>query len=760
MNKINSCLIKEKRLFIMLAAVFFMFSAVAARLFYLQILTGQEHLKDVRASIMRTVSESAPRGKIYDRNGIPLADNLSAYKLKIDLSVDVSGLNDMLLNIIRILDENGEEFVDTFPISNIYPYEFLFSSETAEKRWKTDMGMTGDELNLNSAETLEYFRDKFEIPKGLEPDIEKKLLSGREQIYIQRYRKYNMVTLSGKVGYKTIMKIEEQKNLFPGIFIEAEAERNYPQGEAFSHILGYVGSINDEELKEMEAHGYTINDKIGKIGIEKAFELILRGIDGKKAVEVDASGNRINEIKTSEPQNGGDVYLTIDSVLQNKVFNILKENLKDTVIKSIKSGKITLRELYESMEKGGMFSAEEIESIKKLSMNELIEKISSDELKINELNVDPCTGSVVVMDVNTGEVLALVSFPSYDNNQLVNEFNNEYYQKLLKDSTTPLINRPLMERKAPGSVLKMTSAIAGLETGVINENTVIYDKGIYKDAGKPYAKCLIYSRYGATHGATDVRKAIEVSCNYFFYELAYHLGNSKEGTTLDSIEIFDEYMEKFGLNDYSGIEIEESKPKMATPEAKKNAVELNYPDAAQSQKEWMDGDSIRCAIGQSYNSFSAVNIAKYIATLANGGTRYKTTILKAAAPIGESIMYNSAVIEEELGLNEKNTNAVKEGMYLVTHGSLGSLRNHFKSFPIEVAAKTGTAEEANSRPSHSWFAGFAPYDNPQIAVVVMIPFGESEYSPSINTAKQVIGEYFGINREPDTSGMFINKLAE
>lgn len=753
--------IAKTRVFILLGGILFMFSILIVRLYDLQIVHGREHLADIRITTMRTVPITAQRGNIYDRWGVPLAENAVVYSLKMDLSVAVNNINDVLINLIRTLNKDGEKYIDDFPMTKEKPYKFVFSSEGSENRWKTDMWLKEEQMKFSTDELLNFLKDKFQIPPGLTPEEERALISIRAKLYMQRYKKYNAVTVASNIGYKTIAEVEEHYEKYPSVYIEADSERVYPQGEAFSHILGYVGSMNEDELSEYEKYGYTNSDKIGKLGIEKTYELTLNGTDGKRLIEVDALGKRVSEESVEVPVNGGDVFLTIDSNLQKKASKILEDNLKDVLIQNMGSGKITVDKILQSIEKTGIVPSETIEKLKNEPYSEIKEKIISGELSLNEINMDPCTGSVVVMNVETGELLALVSYPQYDNNQLVNQFNNEYYKKLLNDPATPLINRPVMERKAPGSVLKMMSAVAGLETGTISENTIIQDKGVYKDAGLPYAKCLIYSRYGATHGEVDVKKAIEVSCNYFFYELAHRFGNAEDGTTLNSIGVLDEYMEKFGLNDYSGIEIEESKPKMASPEAKATAMENYNADATQSQKKWMDGDSIRCAIGQSYNSFSAVNIAKYIATLANGGTRYKTSLLMGTKEkTQDEIIYSSPIIEENLNLKQETMDTVKEGMYRVTHGNQGTLRNYFKEFPIEVAAKTGTAEEAESRPSHSWFVGFAPYDQPQIAVVVMIPFGESSYSPSTKIAKQVIEEYFEMNSEPTASKMFTNTLAE
>ena len=318
-----------------------------------------------------------------------------------------------------------------------------------------------------------------------------------------------------------------------------------------------------------------------------------------------------------------------------------------------------------------------------------------------------------------------------------------------------------MQKKAPGSTLKMITAIAGLETGVITPDTQIRDKGVFKDAGTPYANCLIYSLNGSTHGYVDVSHALEVSCNYFFYEVGYQLGNDTENPrSLKGITILDEYYDAFGLNSPTGVEIGESAPSMASPSYKEEVIKWQNPEATSSQTAWTSGDTIRAAIGQSVNSFSAASMNKYVATLANGGTRYKMHLLdKVKSSDGTVTEEVEETVENVLEIAPENLEAVYEGMLLVTQGSKGTLRNVFKDFPIDVAAKSGTAEENKNLSSHVWFVGFAPYDDPQIAVTVMIPFGDVTGSPAAVVARNVIGEYMGLNYQSD-SGYMENYLTE
>lgn len=374
----------------------------------------------------------------------------------------------------------------------------------------------------------------------------------------------------------------------------------------------------------------------------------------------------------------------------------------------------------------------------------ILNKLNSGELTPSDTGLDPSTGSVFVTRVDSGEVLASVSYPSYDNNELVNVFNNAYYNDLLEDTNTPLVNRPLKQKKAPGSTFKMIPLLAGLETGVININTQIYDNGIFTDAGSPHARCWIYGGYGATHGMVGVQSCLEVSCNYFMYSLAYQMGNVKEGTTTEGITLLNEYMASFGLNKVAGLELGESSPTMASPYYKERMTYLSNPDATESQTRWTDGDTIRAAIGQSLNSYTPAQMTKYISTLANGGTLYQLHMVESLKNAdGTMYQHIDEVIEYVTEFDQRNLNAVYEGMLDVGKGSQGTLRNYFRTYDMNVAVKTGTAQEDLNRSSHTWLVGFAPYEDPQIAITIMVPFGDGNSDITPNVFKAIIEEYFG-----------------
>lgn len=922
----------RNRLFVLLAAAAVIFMILVGRLFYMQIVNGEEADASLTSSVTREVTIPAARGNIYDRYGRPLAVNEAAFSVEIDdsitvdyedadaeavslykklikngyvvgddlpitkdapyeftissdeleewktnigltkkqmnytaeetlnylyerfgitdadmteeekralvsLGININDKNIMITNLIMTIETNGGEIVDELPISQEQPYYFLLEDEDEILSWKSSVSMSEEELDYDAEESMRYLIELFGIPENISPSMQRKVAAVRYSLYLQRYKKYQPVTVAREINDEVIAAVKENLDKFPGVSVETESMRVYEDGEIFSNIIGYIRQISDTELQEYSEYGYTSGDIVGKTGIEKVMELELNGQDGKMLVEVDNMGRKISTLETEAPVSGDDVFLTIDKELQISAYNYLKDALADAIITRLtseleKDVPVTLKQLFTSMidsnnisvtevmkaEDGyqkvlkdiilahdpdidvtdsedkteakqvltnavdngtisyttliyvmieqGVITADDnykarIASGELTPFNVIIEKLESGDLEPAETGLEPCTGSVVVSDVNSGEVLALVTYPSYDNNELVNTFNNEYYNKLLEDPTTPLVNRPLMQKKAPGSTLKMITAIAGLETGVITPDTQIRDKGVFKDAGTPYANCLIYSLNGSTHGYVDVSHALEVSCNYFFYEVGYQLGNDTENPrSLKGITILDEYYDAFGLNSPTGVEIGESAPSMASPSYKEEVIKWQNPEATSSQTAWTSGDTIRAAIGQSVNSFSAASMNKYVATLANGGTRYKMHLLdKVKSSDGTVTEEVEETVENVLEIAPENLEAVYEGMLLVTQGSKGTLRNVFKDFPIDVAAKSGTAEENKNLSSHVWFVGFAPYDDPQIAVTVMIPFGDVTGSPAAVVARNVIGEYMGLNYQSD-SGYMENYLTE
>ena len=744
--------------------------------------------------------------------------------------------NLMALTLAMKLTDFGEEITDELPLAKEAPYSFQFNgNKNREKSWKESMGMDGEEIYFDSLQTLDYLRDYFGLPEGLPGDLIRSTLGIRYSMYLQRYQQFQTVNVATDISDKTLAYVEENQDTFPCVIIDTISLREYPQGKYFSHILGYIRQMTENDYalyqNDVDADGnpiYSQTDIVGQDGMEKLFERELNGTDGQVLIEVDNQGRRMSVIDSTEPIPGKDLFLTLDSELQKTAYDALENELRKAVLtKLTTTGKnsVSTLELFQSMINVNHISAQDMlyaeegtvqhtvylrlkqvhpdfdpeqedaaevakeflqDALEKgnVTVRELtlmmieqehlpvtaqekadieagasplsliIKKLSNGEMSPADTGLDPCTGSVFVTQVGTGEVLASVTFPSYDNNELVNTFNNSYYNDLLQDGNTPLVNRPLKQKKASGSTFKMITALAGLETETITPETLITDKGIFKDTGIPYARCWIYSNTGGTHKDLTVSHALEVSCNYFFYELAYRMGNVTTGNSANSITTLNEYMAAFGLNNYTGLELDEYGPTMASPANKERAVKTFNPDATTSQTRWTDGDTIRTAIGQSINSYTPAQITKYISTLANGGTLYKLHMVDHVQnPDGTLHSKVEETVENVITFKEENLQAVYHGMWLVSNGERGTLRGIFDDLPIDVAAKTGTAEEDKNRNSHTWFVCFAPYDDPQIAITVMIPFGENSGTPAPNVAKAIIKEYLGLDYNPTNTTM-------
>lgn len=330
-------------------------------------------------------------------------------------------------------------------------------------------------------------------------------------------------------------------------------------------------------------------------------------------------------------------------------------------------------------------------------------KIEKLELTPAQLGLDPCSGSVVVTDVNTGKVKAIVSYPSYDNNMLTNSINADYYNMMLTDKTTPLYSRATQQRTAPGSTFKMVTTAAAVSEGKLGVHEEIQTLGLFDKIVNP-AKCWIYRDDHRTHGTIDIEAALEKSCNYFYYECGYRLSckNSKDDyNDARGLEKLTEYARMFGLGDKSGIEMAESEPKIS------------------------DTDAVRSAIGQGTHNYTASQLSRYVSTLANSGTCYNLSIIdNVTDSSGNVIDERKSTVFNKIDLDKSLWDAIHNGMRRVVtdHTDKNALINRLN---VKVAGKTGTAQESKNRSSHSLFVSYAPFEEPEVSVTVQIPFGYS-----------------------------------
>lgn len=346
----------------------------------------------------------------------------------------------------------------------------------------------------------------------------------------------------------------------------------------------------------------------------------------------------------------------------------------------------------------------------------MIRKIKKLEITPGDLGLEPCSGSLVVTGVN-GDVKAMVSYPSYDNNKMANQVDSEYfYTYLTQASSSPLLNRPTQQLLAPGSTFKIISSIAGLEEGIIGTGTSIHDKVKFTKIN-PSPSC--WKKTG--HGNLSVSTAIEASCNYFYYNLGFKLGYGKSDGTVNNskgLSRLKKYADMFGLTDTSGVEITESSP--------------NFSDT----------DIVRSSIGQATHTYTPTQISRYVTTVANGGTCYDLTLIDKIKDVsGKTILNNKAKVRNKVKLAGSTWNAIHRGMYLVGNGSNSSISSMLSKLKVTVAGKTGTAQLNAYHANNAYFMSYAPYDDPEISVTCVIPNGYSS-SNAVQTARDVYKYYF------------------
>lgn len=651
------------------------------QLFNLQIVKGQEYREQSNTRLTRESVLKAARGNILDRTGNPIVSNSMGFRLDLyKTKVDNQTLNDTILKIINILEKNGDKYADNLPIK-VQPFAFTSQDDEYVKNWKKKNKI--DE-NASAEDCFYILKKKYEIQSD---DINeaRKIMAIRYEISQNGYSSTKAVEICSNLSRASSLELSEKNTDFAGIDIVTEPIISYTSGSLASHILGTVGKIKQEELNGKE-DTYTMNDIIGKTGIQYVFEDLLKGKNGIRQIDMDIEGTVTGEYIAKEAIAGSDVVLTIDSNVQV----ITEKALKDNIIK---------------ISTGGFSSRSDADA-----------------------------GAVVVMNVKTGEILAMASYPDYEPQLFVNGISNEKYEEYSKGSA--LFNRAISGTYAPGSIFKMVTAIAGLESGVINTKTTINDTGVYPYAHRPV--CWYYTEYGRGHGYLNVSQAIKHSCNYFFYEVGNRIG----------IDTLEKYAKYFGLGKKTNVEL----PSEAT------GVVASRKRADEENRTWYLGETLSASIGQSYNNFTPIQMAKYISMLANGGKNIDVTLVKTVIDsngyqmskqeideyVNKKLNLKSDEENSNLNISQDNLKAILEGMKGVTSESGGTAYSTFSKFNVEVAGKTGTAQVGNK--TNGWFAGFAPYDDPEIAIVVVVE-NVTHGGYTAEVAKDIFAEYFGMNAE-------------
>lgn len=652
------------------------------QLFNLQIVNGKEYRETSNTRLSRETVIKAARGSIKDRTGNMLVTtkmgfNIELYKTKINTTT----LNKTILNTIKILENNNDKYINNLPIS-IEPFKFTIDDEESQVNWKKENDIKED---ATPEQCFYELKEKYKIEQDNILEAYK-IMVVRYEISRNGYSSIRPVTIAKDVSRESAVKLGEQSIYFPGISATNEPMVSYPSGSLASHILGYVGNITETELDGRE-DTYGINDVIGKVGIQYVFEEYLRGKDGIKQLDMSVDGTITDEYITQEAVTGSDVILTIDANLQAATEKALANN-----IKKIASGGFSKRS-------------------------------------------DAKAGAAVVMNVKTGEILAMASYPDYEPELFVNGISQKKLDEYNKGDN--IFNRAISGVYAPGSTFKMITAIAGLETGVITPTEKINDIGVYKKAHEP--ACWIWNSYGMSHGWLNVTEAITHSCNYFFYEVGYR-------ATIDNIAKYAKY---YGLGEKTNVEL---------PMEEKGIV-ATRDKAKKRGDEWQIGETLSAAIGQSYNSYTPIQMAKYISMLANGGEPIDVTIVKSINDVNGNQVSKEDITKfvnaklgltkekkENLNIKKENIDAILKGMKGVTSEEGGTAYSTFANFNIELGGKTGSAQTDVQGKINGWFVGFAPYEEPEIAVVVLVEnAGSGSYTAEV--ARDILQEYFGMNME-------------
>ena len=727
---------------------------LCSNLYSIQYVNGENYARESVARVLETEAVPASRGLLLDRNGQVLVSNEISYQVTLDLermgeSTEERCAN--LLSLIQVCREEGVTWADSLPITSVPPFSYteehpFYTVERDEEGenvynmtrlgrlavymewiedpedlaegeipqadaaggdepglWDKFLGLFGlgpeeqpqeepEPYRLPTAEQLlGLMCEDFGIRGENAVDAEAAEAAGEtvpilnigdlsqrdaravagvlyELYYRSRITNWPLYYFAEDVDVDFITRVKELGLL--GVEIETTSVRKY-ETEYAAHILGRVAAMNSSEVDYYLGldQGYTQNDKVGREGAELAFESYLHGTPGERAVERNNEGKITSSIwvpdeETGEaqaPKPGNNVFLTIDIELQKMVEDLLAERVPGL----------------------------------------------SDEVE---------GAGCVVQLVDSGEILAAASYPAFSLSTYNEDYNENY-----NDPLKPFLNRAFSGLYPPGSTFKMITAVAGLEEGVISPTTRIRDEGVYRRWPYPQPQCWIYRSSRGNHGLINVTQAIQVSCNYFFYEVGYQVG----------IEKLDQYASMFGLGQKTGVEVGESAGTLASPE---------YTESRGGT--WYEGNITSVAIGQESTQVTPIQLTNYISTLVNGGTRYATHLLKTvkSSDFSQVVYEYEPQVQAELDIQSENLEAVTKGMHDLTTGT-GSLAYAFRNVPVEVGAKTGSAQVSSTTDSNAVFVCYAPYDDPQIAISLVVEHGGSG-SVLASLAAEILTYYF------------------
>lgn len=689
---------------ILLGLFAFIMVLYAMRLFNLQIISTDGNTDNTTYYTTVTTVRAA-RGDILDRNGKVLVGNRASYDLVFNHFVikSADNRNEYLYTLLKKCEELGVEHQDHLPVTTTRPFEYTLSdySTAWQGYYQNYMSDRSWDPDVTAPLLIEKMRELYKIPAGWTEEEARAVIGLRYEFDLRGVTKLPSYVFISDVDSENLAAILELNT--PGLMVESSTVREYHTTYG-AHILGYMGAMTDAEWQENQKLGYSMDADVGKSGFEQAFETYLHGIDGQRLDKVTKEGTIVSQqyLEGKEPVAGNNVETTIDIDLQKVAEDALAKRMKELTDPNINTG-------------------------------------GEGE------GIDAQGAAVVVMKVKTGEILACASYPTFNLATM-----KEDWDAINSDDLKPLFNRAFGATYAPGSTYKMCTLVAAMENvyGPTNPKAgqpiyapgeTIYDTGVFSHDDFPdfHPTCLFYSSSYGSHGDLTAQDALKVSCNLFFYELGYRM----------TIGMMDETAKGFGLGEPTGIELTE-KVGWRANEASKKASYKNSADAA-----WNGGDRVLCAIGQSENRFTPLQLAVYTCTLANQGTRYRATFLnRVTSSDYRTLVYsNSPEVVSKMNISDTTYNTYVDGMRRVVTMIGGTAINCFggpkdednTQWPskITVCAKTGTAQHSSGGSDHGVFVCFAPMDDPQVAIAI---FGEktAHGSSMAPVAEPILKAYF------------------
>lgn len=633
----------------------------------------------------------ASRGDLLDCNGNTLVGNRASYDLVLNHYVLLSaeGTNEHLYRLMKTCEEQNIPYTDHFPVSSQKP--FVYTLDQYNSTWKgyfqtfLNSGSRNLDSDITAPLLVEKLRELYEIPEEWTDDEARKIIGLRYEMSLRNcVPSLSTYVFMEDADDETLSTIVELN--IPGLNVEASTVREYSTTYA-AHVLGHVGAMNEEQWEYYKnVPGYEMDTLIGQSGLEKAYEEYLHGTDGWREDTVAADGTLISSRYLTEPKAGSNVEISIDGTLQ-----MVAETQLATIITDLRNQEVG---------KDGQ---------------------------------DAEGGSVVAIDVKTGQILICANYPTYDPATYYDKYND-----LLYGEYSPLSNRALQEAYPPGSAYKMVTTIAALENGIITPETTITDKGAftkYSDVGMTLS-CMVYSSYGATHKTINVANALKFSCNYFYYTIGDKM----------NIEDLDEVAKAMGLGEPTGVELPEVIGYRANEETKKELY-------TGTDRVWTKGDMLTAVIGQSDNRFTPLQLAVYTATLANEGVRNKATFMKriVSSDYQDLLAENTPKVVSELKMKPSTIATYKEGMHLVVdHPDGTGFSLAWRRLPEKAAGKTSTAEQYWGASDNGAFVCFAPLDDPEIAIAIYVEKGGHGSSLAI-IARAILREYFNVGTISDVN---------